>query len=197
MVLLALPYINSLSQRDISFPLFHNITYPLIIVLGTVAVGVISGIYPAVFLSSYKPVKVLKGSVETGKNKGTFRNVLVVGQFASAVFLMIATIFVVKQLRFMQQKDPGFNREQIVTIPLDHITNRKYDVLKQQLLTNTLIEGVTGAQDQLGSHLDQTGVSFKYNNAPVREMATTQLIVYHDYLDLYKIKLVAGHNFSP
>jgi putative ABC transport system permease protein len=144
-----------------------------------------------------KPVKVLKGSVETGKIKAISANVLVVGQFASAVFLMIATIFVVKQLRFMQQKDPGFTRDQIVTIPLDNSARKNYDLLKQQLSGNTLISGVTGAQDQLGSHMDQSGVNFRYNNEPLRELATTRLIVDYNYLKLYNIKLAAGNDFSP
>jgi putative ABC transport system permease protein len=196
-VVCTLPYVNELSQRDISSPLFHHVGFILAIIGGTVLVGVLSGIYPAVFLSSYQPVKVLKGSVETGKNKGNFRNVLVVGQFASAVFLMIATIFVVKQLRFMQQKDPGFTRDQIVTIPLDNSARKNYDLLKQQLSGNTLISGVTGAQDLLGSHLDQSGVSFRYGNEPLRELATTRLIVDYDYLKLYNIKLAAGNDFSP
>jgi putative ABC transport system permease protein len=196
LVELALPYVNNLSLRNISLPVFSQPSFLLVIILSTVAVGIISGIYPALFLSSFQPVKVLKGSVDTGKNKGTLRNVLVVGQFTSAVFLMIATVFVVKQLKFMQEKDPGFTREQVVTIPLDRISGQKYELLKQELSGNTLIAGVTASQDQLGSHLDQSGVSFKYNNDPLREMGATQLIVDDNYLSLYNIKLIEGKNFT-
>ncbi|MES2265865.1 MAG: ABC transporter permease [Bacteroidota bacterium] len=197
LVELALPYVNNLSLRDISLPVFSKPSFLLTIVIGTVLIGIISGIYPALFLSSFQPVKVLKGSVESGKSKGTLRNVLVVGQFTSAVFLMIATVFVVKQLKFMQQKDPGFTREQIVTVPLDNISGQKYQLFKQQLSGNTLIDGVTASQDQLGSHLDQNGVSFKYNNEPKRDLAATQLIVDNNYLKLYNIKMAMGKNFSP
>jgi len=197
LVELALPYVNNLSLRDISLPVFSQPSFLLIILLSTVTVGIISGIYPALFLSSFQPVKVLKGSVDTGKNKGTLRNVLVVGQFTSAVFLMIATVFVVKQLKFMQEKDPGFTRDQVVTIPLDRISGKKYQLFKQELLGNTLVAGVTASQDQLGSHLDQSGVSFKYNNEPKRDMAATQLIVDDDYLTVYNIKMAQGKNFSP
>ncbi|RYD88853.1 MAG: FtsX-like permease family protein, partial [Sphingobacteriales bacterium] len=195
-VAVAMPYINNLSQRDISLPLFTNPILVPAVLAGTILVGLLSGIYPALYLSSFNPVKVLKGSVETGNNKGTLRNILVVGQFASAIFLMIATAFVLKQLKFMQEKDPGFAREQIVTVPLDNITSRNYEQLKQELSGNTLITGVTGAQDILGSHLDQSGISFKYRDSPVRELASTQLIVDPDYLNVYKIKLVEGKNFS-
>ncbi|QHS57279.1 FtsX-like permease family protein [Mucilaginibacter sp. 14171R-50] len=197
LVELALPYVNHLSLRDITLPVFSKPSFLLVILLSTIMVGIISGIYPALFLSSFQPVKVLKGSVNTGKNKGTLRNVLVIGQFTSAVFLMIATAFVVKQLRFMQQKDPGFTREQVVTIPLDRISGQKYQVFKQALLSNTLVTGVTASQDQLGSHLDQSGVTFKYNNSPAREMAATQLVVDDDYLKVYNIKMALGKNFSP
>jgi putative ABC transport system permease protein len=196
LVELVLPYINNLSQRHITLPIFSNPVFIFTMLAGTVLVGVLSGIYPALFLSSFQPVKVLKGSVDTGKNKGRLRNILVVGQFTSAVFLMIATVIVLKQLDFMQKKDPGFTRDQVVTIPLDNITSRKFDLLKQQLSGNTLITAVTGAQDNLGSHLDQSGVEFKYDNSPLRQLTSTRLIVDHDYLNLYNIKLAAGKNFS-
>ncbi|GGH04605.1 ABC transporter permease [Mucilaginibacter phyllosphaerae] len=196
LVELVLPYVNNLSLRNMSMPIFSKPSFLILILLGTVLVGLVSGIYPALFLSSFQPVKVLKGAVESGKNKGMLRNVLVIGQFTSAVFLMIATVFVVKQLKFMQEKDPGFTREQVVTIPLDNISGKKYELFKQQLSGNTLIAGVTASQDQLGSHLDQSGVNFKYNNDAVRELAATQLVVDHDYLSVYNIKLAAGKNFS-
>lgn len=196
LVMLSLPYINNLSDRNIGLPLLNSPGLILIIIGFTILVGIVSGIYPAIYLSSFKPVKVLKGSLETGKNKGTFRNVLVILQFSSAVFLMIATVFVVKQIRFMQHRDPGFNRDQIVTIPLDNITSNKYELLKQQLSQSSLIAGVTGAQDVLGSHLDQTGVNFNPGNGPKKQLALTQLIVDNNYLSLYQIKLAEGKNFS-
>jgi len=193
---LALPFVNSLSQRDISLPIFNNLGAVALIIVCTAVVGLISGIYPAAYLSSFNPVKVLKGSVQTGKNKGMLRNVLVVGQFTSAIFLMIATVMVVKQLRFMQHKDPGFIRDQVVTVSLNMVRTPKYLLLKKELLNSSLIQGVTASQDNLGSHLDQSGVTFRPSNGPKRDLAVTQLVVDPDYLKLYKLKLVAGHDFS-
>jgi len=194
LVELTLPFINNLSQRSLHLPISFNTTL-LYIIAGTVMVGVISGLYPAAYLSSFQPVKVLKGAIQVGKNKGMLRNVLVVSQFSSAIFLMIATIFVVRQLTFMQQKDPGFTRDQIITVPMEGVTTKKYQLFREQLLTSNLVSGVTAAQDQLGSHLDQSGVHFK-GDGPKRDMAVTQLVVDPEYLSLYNIKLVAGKNFS-
>jgi putative ABC transport system permease protein len=196
LVWLSLPYINQLSERELSLNFFNNPAQAVAIIGFTIIVGVISGVYPAIYLSSFQPVKVLKGSVESGKNKGSFRNVLVVGQFTSAVFLMIATVFVVKQLHFMQNQDPGFTREQIVTVPLNGNTDAKYDLLKQQLLANSLIKDVTASQDVLGSHLDQTGVTFRPSNGPAKDLGLTQLIVDNNYLKLFNIKLLEGKDFS-
>src|SRR5262249_20584097 len=153
-------------------------------------------IYPSIYLSSFRPINVLKGSIQTGKNKSSLRNILVVTQFTSAVFLIIATFFAVRQLGYMQGKDPGFSRDQVVTVPFTGGPSfRKYDMLKQDLLANSLITGVTAAQDVLGSHLDQSGISF-VGDGPKRELTSTRLIVDPDYLKLYKIPVMLGRDFS-
>ncbi len=194
LVELALPYVRNLSQRQLELNLFSDPSTLLVMLAGTILVGFISGLYPATYLSSFQPVKVLKGSPQTGKNKGTLRNILVVGQFASAIFLMIATIFVVRQLNFMQSQDPGFTREQVMTLPLDNITYGKYDLFKEELVKNPAVVAVTASQDQLGSHLDQSGILFE-GDGPWRELTSTRLIVDPDYLNLYKIALLTGKKF--
>lgn len=196
LVELSLPYINNLSQRDITLNVFSNFDVIGAVLGGTILVGIISGIYPAIYLSSFQAVRVLKGSIQVGKNKGMMRNVLVVVQFFSAIFLMVATVFVVRQLNFMQKQDPGYSRDQIVNVTLDGITYKRYDQFKNALLGNTLIEGVTGSQDVMGSHLDQSGVTFKPHDGPSQQLGTTRLIVDSNYLTLYNMKLVAGKNFS-
>jgi len=197
MVLLwpAILYVDALSRRHLEIVFRQNTWIPLVVVAGTIVVGIVSGLYPAAYLSSFQPVKVLKGLPQLGKNKGMLRNVLVVGQFTSAIFLIISTIFVLRQLYFMRHKDPGFDRDQVVNITLDRVTSAKYDLVKQLLLKNSAVSAVTGAQDILGSHLDQSGVGFM-GSGPIRNLATTRLIVDPDYLRLYKIQLVAGRNFS-
>jgi len=195
LVKLFLPSVNSLSQRQLAFTFFTDARTFMIIVGGTIVVGILAGLYPAAYLSSFIPVKVLKASAGGSSNKSMIRNILVIGQFASAIFLMIATIFTVRQLNFMQAHDAGFNREQVMTIPLDAITYKKFDIVKQQLLANTLVQGVTGAQDVLGSHLDQSGISF-WGDGPKRDLTSTQLIVDHDYLSMFKIQVILGKNFS-
>ncbi len=194
LVQLLLPYVSNLSQRDISFPLFREAWLPLVIIAGTVVVGAISGLYPAAYLSSFQPVKVLKGSPQTGKNRSVFRNVLVVGQFTAAIFLMIATVFALRQLRFMQDKDPGFTREQVMIIPLNGRTTEKYDAFKQQLLSNSVVTGVTASNQRLGNNLHQTGVTF-HGDGPARDLTSSQVVVDPDFLEVYKIPLIAGRNF--
>src|SRR5579862_322505 len=196
LVAVSLPYINQLSQRDISLNVFTNLDVIGATLGGTILVGILSGIYPAAYLSSFKAARVLKGSIQVGENKGLMRNVLVVTQFTSAIFLMIATVFVLRQLNMMQTQDPGYNRDQIVNVKLDGITYKSCDKFRDALMGSTLIEGVTASQDILGSHLDQTGVEFTPHNGPKQNLGTTLLVVDTNYLSLYKMKLLYGSSFS-
>jgi len=195
LLLVAIPYVNRLSERDLFVVLKQQPWIPAAVLIGTVLVGFLSGLYPAAYLSSFQPVKVLKGLPQLGRNRGLLRNVLVVVQFTSAIFLIITTIFVFRQLSFMEHKDPGFERDQVLNITLDRVTYKKYDLLKETLLHHASIAGVTGAQDLLGSHLDQSGIEFQ-GDGPRRNLTGTRLIVDPDYLRLYKIPVVAGRDFS-
>jgi len=195
MALFLMPAVSRLSDRSLSLPLISQSWLIPVLLGSTIIVGLIAGLYPAAYLSSFNPVTVLKGTMLTGNNKSLFRNMLVISQFTGAVFLIIATVFAVKQLRFMQDKDPGFNKDQVLVIPLNNTANKNYDNIKQTLLGSTTIKGVTASQQRLGNNLHQTGVTF-HGNGPVRELASSQVVVDHDYLTLYDIKLVAGKNFS-
>lgn len=195
-VKLSLPWVRNFSDRPLEFPIFTNPGLLIGFIAGTVLVGILAGLYPAGYLSSFHPVKVLKGSVMTGKNKSLLRNSLVVAQFTGAVFLIIATVFALKQLRFMQTKDRGFNGDQMLLVPLDNESNSKYQAMKEELQGSSLISGVSGSQQRLGNNLHQSRVNF-HGEGPVRSLATSQVIVDKDFLTVYKIPLAAGSNFSP
>lgn len=194
-VYLALPYVSNFSERHLHFPLFSNWKVFGVVAGGTLLVGVLAGLYPAGYLSSFEPVKVLKGSVSTGRNKGNLRNALVVVQFTAAIFLIIATVFALQQLNFMQTKDRGFNGDQVLLLKLDNETNGRYEALKQELLGSSLISSVTASQQRLGANIHQGGVIF-HGEGPARSLATSGVVVDKDYLRLYKIPLVAGTDFS-
>jgi putative ABC transport system permease protein len=187
-----LPYINRMSDRSLDFAIFTDPALLLTVLAGTLLIGVLSGLYPAAYLSAFEAARVLKGSIRTGKS--TFRNALVVAQFSCAVFLIIGTGFALKQLRFMQEKDPGFQTDQVVLIPLDAKSELKYQSLKKELLGNSMVEAVSGSWQRLGNNFHQAGMEFQ-GDGPVREVGTSNVYVDPDYLTLYKIELVAGRNF--
>jgi putative ABC transport system permease protein len=195
MVVLALPYVRNLSERELEFPLFTDPALFGILFGGTILTGIIAGLYPSLYLSSFQPARVLKGSIVSGKSRSIFRNALVVTQFTGSVFLIIATSFAVKQLRFMQDKDPGFNREQVMMLQLNNKTFPKYNTIKESLLGSTSVVAVSASQQRLGNNLHQTGVVYHGANG-ARELAVSQNVVDPDFLTLYKIELIAGRNFS-
>ncbi|CAG5003452.1 hypothetical protein DYBT9275_03156 [Dyadobacter sp. CECT 9275] len=185
-------YAVQLSGRKLDPDVYNNPGLMALLLGGSVLIGIISGLYPAVFLSSFETIKVLKGTLRVGKSN--LRNVLVVLQFGCAVCLIIAAVFAVLQLRYMREMNPGFEKEQVVVIPLGTTSWQKYTSLKQEFLSSPYIEAVTASRQRLGNNLNQTGIEFKGKGA-LKEMSASHVVVDPDYLSLYKIKLVAGRNF--
>lgn len=189
-VKLSLPLINQLSDHQLEFSFFNQPLLFLKILLATILLGLLAGIYPALYLSSFNPVKVLKGISVSGKSVG--RNALVIGQFACAAFLIITTIFVIQQLNFMRNKDAGFNKDQVMIISGAY---RGYTKLKTALEESPLVKSVTGSSQSLGNNLHQGGFTYK-GNGPQRELASSHVMVDEDFISLYQIKLIAGKNFT-
>ena len=194
-IYLSLPFLRHLTERDLQLPLSSQPIMFLFLIGLAIAVGFLSGLYPAAFLSGFNPSRVLKGLIENVGGRPTMRNTLVIGQFSAAIILIIGTLLATQQLIFMQRQPTGFNREQVVIIPLSRVANQKYDALKQELLKNTAITGVTGSGQRLGNNFHQSNARFK-SDSGMRELTTSQVLVDLNYLSFYNIQLLEGRNFS-
>ena len=195
LVEISLPYVSGLTQRELTFSLLTKPELFILLFGMGLVTGVLSGIYPALYISAYKPVKVLKGKIYTAGTSFSLRNVLVVFQFAIAVCLIISTLFVVRQLNYLQNKDLGLNKEQVILIPLGGVDQTKYKTLKAELNKSKNIKDVTASDQRLGRRVRQ--LSFEYQgDSAKQDMASYVINVDHNYLDFYDIKLNQGRVFS-
>jgi putative ABC transport system permease protein len=165
------------------------------IAVGLVA-GFISGIYPAFYLSSFKPVAVLKGDAITGKGNGRLRQILVVFQFTMSILIAIVAVFMFMQLKFLQAKDLGFNKENLICIPMAEGMKPKYYSLKNELLKESVIQGVTAARSnpvRIGSN--SGGATWEGKDPENHILIGTNTIDY-DYLKTMGMELESGRDFS-
>lgn len=136
LVLLILPFFNSVSGKQISMP-WSNVYFWLSGVGFSLITGFIAGSYPAIYLSSFKPVKVLKGSFKAGRNAAIPRKILVVTQFTVSVVLIISTVVVFRQIQFARSRPSGYNRQGLITLVMatynyhNNIANMRNDLLQQ------------------------------------------------------------------
>jgi putative ABC transport system permease protein len=192
---ISLPAISQFSQRALEFSIFTEPQSLAFVILGAVLIGILSGLYPALYLSGFRPAGILKGGDLKIGNKSGFRTTLVIVQFSAAIFLIISTIFAARQLDYMQKKDLGFAYDQIVTIPFGNQPAEKYETFKRQLLSQSSIQSVSASGQRLGNNLHQTSMIFE-GTGDTRELSTSHLVVDPDFVNLYEIELVAGRNFD-
>lgn len=192
---LLLPLLNQWIGRQLT--LTPILTAPLgvgVLLVMTAGLGILTGIYPSFYITSVNAARVLKGGASGGR-KSVFQSGLVVVQFGLAVGMMVSTGVVVQQLFFMKNKDVGFTTERMLLVELDRSANQKYQVMKNELLQNAHILGVTASGQRLGNNFHQWGFKVKADTGVI-QMATSNVNVDPDYLSVYGMKLVDGRNFS-
>ncbi|HEY2721415.1 MAG TPA: ABC transporter permease [Chitinophagaceae bacterium] len=192
---LLLPFFNALSAKDLNFSItqFPQLAWLLIGVI--IVVGLLAGSYPALVLSGFKPVEVLKTKVKLG-GSNIFTRSLVTLQFVLSAGLIISTIIILQQLNYMQSKYPGFNRENIIVVDANGISNTKnlYALFKQKLAAHPEILGTASAELGLGGGEGWSQSMFKYNG---NDKTVYEYFVDPDYMHVLGMKLIAGRNFDP
>lgn len=188
-----LPQFNHLLGTKLSIYTWQNIEILLGVPLLVLTVGILAGSYPAFFLSSYEPGRILKGSTSSGKRKHSLRNALIVFQFVISIALIISSVIIYSQLHFIQNKKLGYNKENLISIDLENEEIIAKDkVLKNRLLDLPEIQNVSVASAYPGFGLGRYGFIPQGEKKPVLFHVVD---VDPDYLETLGLKIKEGRNF--
>jgi len=193
---LLLPVFNDISGKEITLNFFQSIQTVLLLISITLATGLISGIYPAIMLSSFQPVDVLKSSIRSGKTAALFRTILVISQFSLSIILLISALTVQKQLRFIYNKDLGYNKHHLVFMNFSPTLKEKYEVMKESLLQMPDVTSVTSMNVLPVYECPGSGVDYWEGKNSDETLQLHMIQVEHDFLKTFEIELLEGRDFS-
>jgi putative ABC transport system permease protein len=191
---LLLPSFNQLAGKTISTGIFQNGRYLVMLFGASIGIGLLAGIYPALVLTSFKPVVVLKGRFASGTKGILLRKGLVVAQFTISIALIIATIVVYNQMMYMRNQDLGFSKDQMLI--LDTNGDKGKDAFKQAIIGLPNVKTVATSSSVPGG--GNPGAYSEIENVK-GDLQIANLDLYFvdfDYIPLFKIKMVAGRPFS-
>jgi putative ABC transport system permease protein len=190
-----LPAFNQLTGKHLNLPFSQPFFWIAIIILLLIT-GVVSGSYPALFLSSLKPVRVLKGSLKFSWSASFFRKSLVVFQFALSVFLIVAMIVVYKQLNYIQTKNIGYDRDNLVYIPIEGDLVKNYEIFKQKALSNTAIVNISKMRNSPTAIFHHTGDIYWPGKDANLTVSFADGVVGYDFIKTMNLQLLSGRDFS-
>lgn len=195
---LILPYFNQLADKDLFLP-WSNPLFSVSLVLASLSIGMVAGIYPALFLSSFKPAQILKGRFISGSRGGAIRSGLVVFQFFISIILITGTIAIHKQLKFMQNKKIGFEKNQILLIKDTHMLGAQRESFKEELLQLSQVKSASYSGFLPVNGYNRSDNSFwPEGDAPTEDNLVSMQFwqVDPDYVKTYGIELFAGRDFN-
>jgi len=196
LVITLLPAFNQITGKQLKLDLI-DIQLVLGLIIIVLLTAVTAGSYPAIYLSSFRPVKVLKGAFKSDGKSQTFRRVLVVTQFTLSIALLIGTSVAYNQLHFLRHSNLGFNKENIVYVPVKENIGKSYDAFKAELLRDANIYSVT-AQYYLFAEegsFRSTGYDWEGREEGQEQDIILNLVDY-DFIPMLDLELVEGRNFS-
>ncbi|QJB32700.1 ABC transporter permease [Chitinophaga oryzae] len=199
LVVLALPYFNHFAHRQLvlwQFGVARTVGAVLLLVLFT---GLIAGIYPAVFMSGFRVISALKGRL-SGSSHAGFRKGLVTFQFMIAIVLTASTLVAYDQLQYVMHTNLGFNKEQLLSFHLNDVPSRNnIPAIKQQLLSNPLIQDVAAVNNPIGRNdLSSNGFFFEQTDGSIStsSILAQRLMADADFVKTMGVKMADGRNFS-
>jgi putative ABC transport system permease protein len=196
LVLAAVPVFNNLAGVQLSAIELLNAPTLIAAVVIMVCTGTIAGLYPAFVMAAFQPVRVLKGLHKSGSSKVNLRKVLVVGQFAVSLILLMGTLVISEQLGYMRNKSMGFDKEQIVTIPVGRVSTitRDFATFKNKLSALSSVRSVTTLSHDIGQE------ALPYFPMKVEGMEDEQMLpimyVGYDFLETFGISISRGRFFN-
>jgi len=194
---LLLPVFNQMSGKDLSVtPQIISWLVPVLFTI-IIVIGCLAGSYPALFLSGFNPIDVLKGKLANGFKGGFLRSSLVVFQFTISIFLIIGTLVIYNQLKYIQNKDLGYNRDHVLAIQNVWNLGKNAKVLKQEVQELAGVESVSLAEALPTWDYSNGNTFFKDRSHDQRGAINTQTWgIDENYIPTLGIKIVAGRNFS-
>ncbi|HTI59873.1 ABC transporter permease [Mucilaginibacter sp.] len=198
LVQFVLPYFNHLSGKTLDIWHFGILRSLLLFAGFAVIAGIISGIYPALFLSGFGTIPAIKGQLGNQSSTVAFRKSLVVFQFATAIVMIIGSCIIYQQLNYVMTRDLGFNKSQMLTFHIQsHDARAKIESIKAQLLQSPLVQSVASAGNPIGNN--DIGMS-DFNlgpdgNTTADTKLVEKLIVDEDFIPAMQVKMVTGRNF--
>jgi putative ABC transport system permease protein len=194
LVNLLLPAYNNLVDKKLAIDYLSSDfwLFSLTIIFVT---GIVSGSYPSLYLSSFDPIKTLKGKVSVGKNANLPRKILVMMQFGFAIILIISTIVIVKQIDLAKSRDLGYSQEGLITIPLTDEITKNYDVLKQELLRTGAVVSMTRSNSDVTSIQSNNFLNWPGKPETEKVMFVT-VVTAHDYAKTVGAEMILGRDFS-
>lgn len=193
-----LPWLNDFTSKSIEFTDYINGTNTLIVLAFMVFIGTMAGLYPALVISGFRPAVILKGQGGSVKGTGAIRKTLVVVQFSISIVMIIATLITWQQLNFLNSRELGYARDQVVTLGYFREIANHYDVFYNELMKDPSIRNVTRASITPTSRLlDTQGTSVEKDGVLVpTEIVMKDVRVDHEFFDTYGVPVVSGRNFS-
>ena len=196
-VVLTLPAFNQLSGKSLEISALFLQGMPFYLILLAVLTGFLAGSYPSFFISAFHPIQVLKGKMKIGVKSGMMRNALVVFQFTASIILIIGTMVVFKQLRYIQNKNLGFNKEHVLILDNAYLLEKQAKTFKEKMKTypqilNASISGYL----PVPSNRSNDGIFPEGKRDDEHSTSFQNWIVDYDYLETMGMKLVEGRFFS-
>lgn len=196
LVWLALPVFNTIAGKNIPFHMLSQGYMPWAVGGIVLITGILAGSYPALFLSAFHPVKVLKGSLASGASHSIFRKILVVVQFSLSIFLIIGTGIVTSQLKYIKDKNIGFEKAHLISIPMRGGVAGSYEALKKELLKRPGVAGVSASSDKPSFIANNASGADWEGKDPQREVSVHFTVVDYDYVETVDIEMVEGRSYS-